>query len=283
MTVAFVLSGGGSLGAVQVGMLQALFEHGVKPDLIIGTSVGALNGAFLSARADREGVAALAKVWRSLRRQDVFPLGAFQGALGYYGLRNWLMRPTALGRLVRDHIPFSRLEEAPIPLHVIATEIMSGTEILISRGDAVEAILASAAIPGIFPPVRNAGRELVDGGVSDNAPLSHALALGADTVYVLPAGYACALTEPPKSALGMGLQALTILIGRGLAFDIERFAGSCELRVVPPLCPLSVTPTDFSRAGELIERAYASTVEWMADKQANLPLAHLHGLRPHAH
>jgi NTE family protein len=284
MTVAFVLCGGGSLGAVQVGMLKALAESDVHPELIIGTSVGALNGVFLSARSGRDGVAALADVWRSLRRKDVFPIGPLQGALGYYGIRNWLVRPAPLERLVREHIRFAQLQDAPIPLHVVATEIMSGNEVLISRGDTASAVLASAAIPGVFPPVTIDGRALVDGGVANNAPLSHALSLGATTVYVLPAGYACTLAEPPKSALGMALQALTILIGRGLAFDIERYDGHYELRVVPPLCPLDVSPTDFSRADELIERAYRSTLAWLhADPVKAAPLAQVHGIRPHAH
>jgi NTE family protein len=283
MTVAFVLSGGGSLGAVQVGMLQALADHDVRPDVIIGTSVGALNGVFLAARTTRPGIDALGEIWRSLRRRDVFPMGPLQGALGYYGLRNWLVRPTSLENLVREHIEFDKLEDAPVPLHVVATDIISGTEVLLSRGDTVSAVLASAAVPGVFPPVAIDGHQLVDGGVADNTPLSHARALGATTVYVLPAGYACALDHAPTSALGVALQSLSILIGRGLAFDIERYDGSYELRVVPPLCPLNITPTDFSCAGELIERAYQSTVDWLKSPSCADPFAQLHGLRPHLH
>jgi NTE family protein len=284
MTVAFVLSGGGSLGAVQVGMLKALAERDVRPDLIIGTSVGALNGVFLAARTSDEGLEDLAQVWRSLRRKDVFPMGPLQGALGYYGLRNWLVRPQPLEDLVREHMRFDQLQDAPVPLHVVATEIVSGTEVLISSGDTLKAVMASAAIPGVFPPVSIGERDLVDGGVANNAPLSHALALGASTVYVLPAGYACTLPHPPKSALGMALHALTILIGRGLALDIERYDGQYALHVVPPLCPLDVTPSDFSRAQELIERGYQSTREWLAlDPVSAAPLAQLHGLRPHSH
>jgi NTE family protein len=264
-------------------MLQALADHGVQPELIIGTSVGALNGVFLAARSSREGIDALGEIWRSLRRADVFPMGPLQGALGYYGLRNWLVRPTSLERLIRENIEFTRLEDAPVPLHVVATDIVSGTEVLLSRGDTVDAVLASAAIPGVFPPVEIEGRQLVDGGVADNTPIAHARALGATTVYVLPAGYACTLDQAPKSALGVAIQSLSILIGRGLAFDVERFDGSYELRVVPPLCPLSITPTDFSRAAELIERAYQSTVRWLKDPNGADPFAQLHGLRPHAH
>jgi NTE family protein len=264
-------------------MLQALADHGVHPDLIIGTSVGALNGVFLAARSSREGLASLERIWRSLRRRDVFPMGPLQGALGYYGLRNWLVRPASLEKLVRDSIAFERLEDAPVPLHVVATDLMKGTEVLLSSGDTVSAVLASAAIPGVFPPVQIDGQELVDGGVADNTPIAHARSLGADTIYVLPAGYACALEQAPRSALGVALQALTILIGRGLAWDIERYDGTYVLRVVPPLCPLSVTPTDFSQAEQLVQRAYQSTEAWLKDPHASDPFAQLHGLRPHRH
>jgi NTE family protein len=283
MTVAFVLSGGGSLGAVQVGMLQALADHEIRPDLIIGTSVGALNGVFLAAQTTRPGIDTLGEIWLSLRRRDVFPMGPIQGALGYYGLRNWLVRPTSLENLVRENIRFDKLENAPVPLHVVATDIVSGTEVLLSSGDTVDSVLASSAVPGVFPPVEIDGHQLVDGGVADNTPLSHARALGATTVYVLPAGYACALDHAPSSALGVAIQSLSILIGRGLAFDIERYDGSYELRVVPPLCPLNITPTDFSRAAELIGRAYESTVKWLKDPNGANPFAQLHGLRPHPH
>jgi NTE family protein len=284
MPVAFVLSGGGSLGAVQVGMLRALAEHGVQPDLIIGTSVGALNGAFIAAHPGREGIAALGELWGSLRRRDVFPIGPLQGALGYYGLRNSLVGSARLEQLIAGSIGFANLEDAGTSLHVVATEISSGMEVLLSRGNTVKAVLASASIPGVFPPVSIENRQLVDGGVANNTPLSHAIALGATAVYVLPAGFACALVEPPKSALGMALQSLTLLIGRGLAADIEHYHGRCELHVVPPLCPLSVAPTDFSRSAEMIERAYRSTLAWLDAEATNgAPLRDVGAIRPHVH
>lgn len=116
------------------------------------------------------------------------------------------------------------------------------------------ALLASCAIPAVYPPVRIGGVDLVDGGISSNAPVSHAVALGAETIFVLPSGYACALPRAPASAIGMALHALTILLHRQLIHDVELNQGRAEIRVVPPLCPLSVFPGDFSHAAELIER-----------------------------
>ena len=133
----------------------------------------------------------------------------------------------------------------------------------------------------MFPPVVIAGRALMDGGVSDNTPISHAVELGADTLYVLPAGYPCAIAGPPRTALGMALQALTLMIGRRLSIDIEKYATQCTLHVVPPLCPLAVQPHDFSHAGELMARAFESTRNWLANGLKTVDPAR--AVRPHVH
>lgn len=283
MAVAFVLSGGASLGSIQVGMLRALAERGIRPDFIVGTSVGALNGAFVAGRRDADTIDQLAGVWSSLRRQDVFPIGPLRGALGYYGLRNSLVRPEPLRQLIQRHVSFARLEDALIPLHVVATDVRTGVEVILSRGSAVDAVLASAAVPGIFPPVHIDGRDLMDGGVSNNTPISHAVGLGATTVYVLPAGFACALPHAPKSALGMALQALTLMVGWRLSLDIERYERTCTLHVVPPLCPLDVSPADFSRGAELIRRAYDATLQWLESGETPPTPKQAELVRPHAH
>lgn len=260
MTVAFVLAGGGNLGAAQVGMLQALRDAQVAPDLVVGTSVGAINGAWPAADEPLED---LADIWRGLRRSDVFPASLLRGLLGFVGLRDHLVSPRRLRTLVDRHTPFRRLEEAPTPLHVVVTDVLTGRDIRLDHGPAVDAIMASAAIPGIFPPVRIDGRSAMDGGAVNNAPISHAVSLGADTVWVLATGYACALPDPPDSALGMVLHAVSLTIHQRLALDIDRYADRVDLRVVPPLCPLTVPPTDFSRADELIRTARDHTAAWL--------------------
>lgn len=269
MPTAFVLSGGGSLGAVQVGMLRTLVERGVVADFVVGSSVGALNGAWYASRPDAAGVEALAGIWASIGRHDVFPVHPLAGLLGFLGRRNYLVPPDALADLIRRHLPFDRLEDARIPIHLVATEVTTGREVLLSAGDAAPAILASAAIPGVFPPVRIGSHDLMDGGVVNNAPISHAVRLGATAVYVLPTGYACNLRESPRSALGTVLQALTLFIEQQLMRDIERYEGQVELHVLPPLCPLDVSPADFHHSVELIDRGYASSNEWLSrDREA---------------
>jgi len=256
MPIGLVLSGGASLGAIQAGMLHALYERGVAPDLIVATSVGAVNGAFIASRPPTVATAeALAEIWRKLDRNDVFPSNLVTGLLGFLGLRSSLLPSTGLRRLLERHVEFERLEDAAIPFHVIGVDLRSGQERRLSEGDVVEAVLASAAIPAVFPPVPWGDGELIDGGVANNTPISHAIELGATDIYVLPTGYACDLRAVPRSALGMALHALTLLIQQRLIVEIRAFKDSVRLVVLPPPCPLDVTPADFSHADELIDQA----------------------------
>lgn len=264
MTTAFVLTGGGSLGAVQVGMLQALSEEGVRPDLLIGTSAGAVNAAYIAGfGVHAEALRDLAEIWGGIRRQTVFPFDPLRHLLALSGQRPSLCSNMGLRRLVEGHLPYRNLEEASIPLHVVTTNLHSGEEVLVSSGDAASAVLASAAIPGVLPPVEMEGRTLVDGGVSDNAAISQAIGLGADEVYVLPTGFACALERPPKSALAVAVQSLTLLIEQRLVMEVAQFSDHGGIRVIPPLCPLSVSSIDFSHGQELIDRARTATKTWV--------------------
>lgn len=282
MTTAFVFAGGGSLGAVEVGMLQALVEHGARADFVVGASAGAINAASYAGRPDAEGVARLAAVWRRLRSADVFPISPLHGLLGFVGLRRSLLDPAPLRALLARELPYERLEQARVPCRVVATDVLDGSEVVLSSGPAVEALLASAAIPGVFPPQELGGRHLIDGGISSNTPLSTAVGLGAKRIVVLPTGFACALTEPPRGALAMALQALTLLVARQLVSDVLRWQAQVEIVVVPPLCPVETSPYDFSASGALIERAAASTRTWLAAGGLERPGVP-HELTPHEH
>ena len=271
-TTAFVLSGGGSLGAVQVGMLRALAERGITPDLLVGTSAGALNAAFVAGHGTSPAsLDLLASTWAALRRDDVFPLRAPQMMLALAGARDALCADTGLARLVRRHVGFALLEDAPTPVHLVTTDLLTGEEVLLSEGDAVSAVLASSAIPAVLPPVARDGRTLVDGGLADNAAISQAAALGAERIVVLPTGYACALSEPPTRPLGVAVQALSLLVQRRLITDVALYAGQVDLVVLPPLCPLRISATDFRHAEELIRRAHASAATWLDSGAAYRP------------
>jgi NTE family protein len=279
--VAFVLSGGGSLGAIQAGMLRALYEREVSADLLVGTSAGALNGAFLASRPQTVATAdALGEIWRGLRRGQAFPLNPLTGLLGFLGARDHLVPDSGLRRLVSRYVERDLLEEMPLPLHVVAVDVVSGEELRVSSGPVLGAVLASAAIPAVFRPVEFDGRFLMDGGVANNTPISHAVELGAERIYVLPVGHACALEEAPGSALGMALHGVGLLTHRRLVDDIERHRNEAKLVVLPPPCPLDVQPIDFTQADELIERGYADACEFLDSGGAERPPIRM---RAHTH
>lgn len=276
---AFVLAGGGSIGAVQVGMLRELVAHGEAPDLVVGSSVGAINGAYLAGAPGVEGVQRLEAIWHGLQRRQVFPV-TWRSVTGAIMRRGSLVDPAGLRRLLEAHLPYRELERAAVPLHVVATDLLGGSLVRLSSGSAVDAVLASCAIPGAFPPVLIGERYLVDGAVASNTPIRLALELGATRLVVLPSGYACALDSPPRGAIATALHAITLLIAHQLVADLERCGGQVEIVTVPPLCPLAVSPYDFSRAGELIERAAAQTRRWL--QQGGLERQRIPGaLRPH--
>src|SRR5258705_3920308 len=161
---AFVLSGGASLGAVQVGMLEALFERGIAPDVIVGCSVGAINGAFIASREPTvETALELGDVWRGLNRGSVFPLSPLTGLLGFVGRGTHLVPNGKLRGLVTRHAGFDRLEDARVPLHLIRSDVLTGGEIRLSTGPAADAVMASPAIPRVFPPASAAGPPLIGG------------------------------------------------------------------------------------------------------------------------
>ncbi|HXS54133.1 MAG TPA: patatin-like phospholipase family protein [Usitatibacter sp.] len=262
MATAFVFAGGGSFGAVQAGMLRGLVAHGVRPDFVVGSSAGAINGAYFAGAPDAAGVERLDALWRGLRRSEVFPI-TWRSLAGFFARRRAIVDPCGLRTLLERHLPYRDLREAAIPVHVVATDLLHGATVRLSEGPAVEAVLASCAIPAAFPPVRIGQHHLVDGAVASNTPVGVAAELGARRIVVLPTGYACALEAPPRGAIACALQAITLLTAHQLVTQIEQLRDQVEIVTVPPLCPLSVSPYDFSHGAELIERAATQTARWL--------------------
>ena len=276
-----MLAGGGSLGAVEAGMLRALVAEGQMPDFVVGASAGAINGAYFAADPTAAGVAKLENIWRGLTRREVFPL-TLASLLGVFLRRDYLVDSIGLRRLLERHLPYRHLEEAALPIHVVASDMTTGDEVLLSSGVAVDAVLASTAIPGVFPAVSICGKLLVDGGVANNTPISAAIRLGAERVIVLPTGFACALKHIPRGPIARAMHALSLLIARQLVHDIERFTATVELHVVPPLCPVESSSYDYAACGSLIERAAESTRRWIGE--GGLSVAGGDGmLREHKH
>ncbi len=281
LKTAFVFAGGGSLGAVQVGMLQALVEHGVTADLVLGSSVGAINAAYFAGEPTIEGVRRMGELWLGVKRGDIFPM-SWRRLFGFLRRRDHLVGSDGLRRLIDRHLPYENLEDARLPVHIVATDVLTGAPISMTRGPATEAILASSAIPGAFPPVEVAGRLLCDGAIASNTPVQAAVAAGAMRLIVLPTGFACAAERAPRGAIESALRAITLLTARQLVSDIGGLPPSVAFHIVPTLCPNGVSPFDFTRAAQLMDTAYANTCRWIGEgglERSEIPAA----LPPHNH
>ncbi|WP_417615350.1 patatin-like phospholipase family protein [Oceanisphaera sp.] len=279
---ALVLAGGGSLGAVQVGMLQALVESGVQVDMVVGSSVGAINGAYFAARPHEQGVEELAALWLALRSEDVFPIHAFTTLKSLLMGHNHIAQADALARLLRNKLPVARIEQTELPLHIVATDLLTGKEALLSSGSLVEALLASSAIPLVFPHQVIEGQALMDGSVASNTPIASAVELGAERLLVLPTGFGCTSPGVPERMVSLALHTLNLLSMWQLARDVEHYQSRAVIHVVTPLCPLAVSVFDFSATAELLRRARTHTLHWM--EQGGLETQGVpHTLRPHHH
>jgi NTE family protein len=278
---AFVFAGGGSFGAIQVGMMHALAAHGVSADMVVGSSVGAINGAYYAGDPTLKGVLQLETIWRGLTRHDVFPV-TWHTMLGFLWRRDFLIPHDGIQKLIDDHLPYRNLQDAQLPVHIVTTDIVTGDSVVLSEGPAARAIIASTAIPGAFAPVSYKNLYLADGAIASNTPIKVAVAKGARRLIILPTGYACAAQTPPIGAVANALHALTLLIARQLVSELEDLAPDIEYCVVPPLCPLVGSPYDFSRTADHIERGIRSTDAWLARnglEKGGIPSA----MRPHSH
>jgi len=234
-------------------MLEALFERRVRPDLLVGTSVGAINAAFVASRPSSVQTAReLQCIWRGLGRGHVFPANRLTASLGFVGLRDHSVSAASLRRILVRHLAIDRLEDAEVPLHVVAADLMSGDEVLLSSGPAPDAVLASAAVPGVFSQVRWGSRVLVDGAVVDNTRISRAVDLGADRVVVLPALGTARLRHAPKGAIGASVAAVSRALTHRLAEDLVRYRQRAELVVLPAPDLPPIMPSDFGHADELV-------------------------------
>jgi NTE family protein len=193
--VAFVLRGG-HLGAHEVGMLQALLEGGVVPGLIVGTSVGATNGAVVAADPTSAAVGRLAQAWSVFEAQGVFD-GSILGRLATLTrTRTHLHGNESPQRLLADALP-ERIEDLAVQFQCVAASIERASEHWFASGPLVDAVLASAAVPGILPAVELGGEHFLDGGIVNSIPVARAVELGAKTIYVLHVGRLDLPLEPP--------------------------------------------------------------------------------------
>lgn len=252
-------------------MLRALYERGITADLMVGTSAGALNAAFVASRPQTVATAnKLARVWRGLQREDIFPVSMRTLVSGVCGRCDHLVPDHGLRALVARHVEFEDIADAAIPLHVVAFDLNEGREVLLSDGPAPDVIAATAAIPGILPPVRIGDRLLIDGGVVNNTPISHAVALGAERIYVLPTQEPHRpLGHAPCGAITAGIHGLSLLMDRRLELDVTRYSSEVELFVLPAPNPLGVQPIDFDQPTRLIRDGLSAARAVLARADTN--------------
>ena len=266
---AFVLGGGGLLGAHEVGMLRALAEAGVTPDLIVGTSIGAVNGAFVAA--DPDGAAdRLTDLWRGESLRHVFSETVVGRAVRMMRSGTHFHAIEPLKRLLADTLPAADFTDLKLPFHCVAASIEDATAHWFASGPLVPAVIASCAVPGLLPPVEIDGFHYFDGGLVDSIPVGRAVALGARIVYVLHAGRIESPLSVPTRPWEVGL----------VAFEIaRRHRFHEEMSAIPPGVRVHVLPTggqrlppglrqfryrDRKSVSNSIDRGYAAAAEYLA-------------------
>lgn len=260
---AFVLSGGANLGSVQAGMLTGLLESGIRPDFLVGTSIGAANAAYLACDPTLERARELCRVWRTVRPKDVFPIRPLH-ALRSVATGGSLFSPDPIWRLIGGRLGFDRVEDAAVPLRIVATRFSDGSEVVFDRGSVRDAILSSTALPLIFPPHEIDGELYLDGGLSDQVPLEPAVSAGADRIYVLSVGFPCPPPVNRRSPRSLLMHSIGILLSQRIrTHSADLFARpGIEIVQIPPVCT-EVGLRDFSKTASLIDQAHGQTVAFL--------------------
>ena len=257
----FVLGGGGNLGAIQVGMLQAVMERGILPDAVVGCSVGAINAAGLAVDPTLDGVDRLREIWLGVQSEVIGQTSRFSSIKLLTNRGPALHTNDGLRSLLERCLPHERFEDFAIPFHVVAASLRTGRAKWFSEGPYIEPILASAALPAILPPVVIDGEPFIDGAVVDNVPISRALELGAERVVVFHVGNFDRPRPMPKRPIDVLVQAFSI--ARNFRFQHEISAPvpeGVEMLVLPGVDPGKVRYDDFTRSRELIERGHAAAI-----------------------
>ena len=259
-SVAFVFSGGGPLGALQVGTLKALYEHDLRPDLVVGTSVGALNATWTAFDPSQEGLERLEAQWLRMRDTDLFPGGGRFKASSWARMLvrgNRIHENIGIRRVIETTLGRPRFEDAQIPLAVTATDLETGDEKVFYSGDVVDPLLASTAMPSIFPPVPIKGRNYIDGGVANNVPIAPAVEMGATTVYVMDATSHSRQRRPLNRPIDYLLHAFTLARGQRFTLEAAHYADKVKLIVLPsPKLDFFVPFASMDHTAKLIEMAY---------------------------
>ena len=272
MTTAFVLGGGGRWGAVEVGMIQALDEAGIGADLILGTSIGAFNGAVIADYSGTEGVERLTDFWMEASSTDLFQSSFFGRAKRVATLKPSLHETDELRVLIEKVIhPDTLIEDLHIRYECVAASIENATEHWFSFGSLVEAVLASSAVPALFPPVQIDGEHFYDGGLVDSVPLSRAVHLGADSVYVLQVGRIESPLRPPKRLYEAALISFEIARRHRFMTTMQNLPDNVAVHLLPTGSPVAwddrrqLSWKDTGGIEDRMTIAYQATLDYLAE------------------
>ena len=265
---AYVLGGGGVLGSTQVGMLKALAEAGVRPDLVVGTSIGALNGAFVAADPGEEGAARLAEVWEAVVRDGVFLENPMKQAARVARYRTHLLSNAPLRHVISRYLPVTTFEELAVPFQCVAACIEDANGHWFATGEVADPVVASCSVPGLFPPVVIDGRHYLDGGLVHSIPVGRAIALGATRIHVLQVGRVEQPLTPPTRPWEVGTVAFEIARRHRFVHEMETVPDDVELHVLPSGTTdapnLSISRARASRMRERMDQAHAATSAYLA-------------------
>jgi NTE family protein len=261
--VAFVLGGGGILGAHEVGMLRALAESSVVPDLVLGTSIGAVNGALFAADPSPDGVTRLTRLWLDSNLAEVSPAGLLRRAGTLARTRTHVQSLTEVRERLVAALPVRRVEDLAVPFQCVAASIERAAEHWFDSGDLADVVLASCAVPGILPPVRIGDEHFIDGGIVNSIPVARAVALGVRSIYVLQVGRVETPLRPPRWPWEVGLVAFEVARRHRFAHDLSSLPDGIELHVLPT--GGSAAPAYNDLAGQLRYRRIARTVQQQID------------------
>jgi NTE family protein len=257
---AFAISGGGARGALQVGMLRALLEHGIRPDFVVGVSIGAWNGAWLAHRPELDWIERLDAVWRQVSRQNL-DMVWWRAAQNMVRRRPSLYQGSGLARLISLHLRANDFEDLQIPLHVVAINLTMGIKAVFSHGPLAPAVLASSAIPGIFPPVTIDDQQHVDGGMVDPTGLDTAIELGARRIFVLDSGYAGQLPGPLASMNAIVDHTFQVAAQQRTRWTIQHHERSIEIVHLRPSAGFLRHSMDFGATATYLDEGYSYTIK----------------------
>lgn len=230
--LAFVFSAGAARAAAQVGMLAAVLDAGLVPDLIFGTSTGAINASVFAAHPV-SAVDQLVEVWSDIASDSSLTStwrSAIRGVTGSQSVRTADM----LAEHLADPLGTREFRELATPLHLVATDLSTGMPVSLDSGVILDSLMASCAFPVMLPPVTNQGRNLTDGSVSAGIPVAQAITLGAKSIVLFDTG-ASAVPESATAEIGwysvMALAFSHLVRGRA-AHDLAQVAQTIPVIVI---------------------------------------------------